>query len=102
MASLWQDGGRAGWIAVLTWWTFTFVWMGTTKGWGVMLPTLQHQLGADTWLLGWISSTVVGVSGIIGERFTPVRVFVSTSPVHNQETDGSRDWGLGVGNYDGG
>ena len=61
-----RDGGTAGRIAVLTFWTDCFVWVGIVKGLGVMLPTLQTQFETKTWIIGWMIATTVGVSGLTG------------------------------------
>ena len=64
------DGGRRGWIAVLTLWTSNAIWVGITKGLGIMLPTLRHQLDTQTWIIGWITSMVVVMTGVMGKYFT--------------------------------
>ena len=58
--------GRAGWIAVLTLWVRAVVWMWILKGIGIMLPTIQEQFDSTTWVMGWISSLFIVVSGFIG------------------------------------
>ena len=60
------DGGWPGWAAVLAMWARTFAWMGIVKGVGVMLPTLQQQFDTETWIIGWITSMLFTVSGLIG------------------------------------
>ncbi|XP_038078412.1 monocarboxylate transporter 12-like [Patiria miniata] len=60
-----SDGGFQGWIAVLTLLVRNMIWIGITKGLGVMLPTLQDQLASDTWVFGWIVAMVIAVSGVI-------------------------------------
>ena len=61
------DGGRPGWIAVLTLWTKNLMWSGITKGLGIMLLTLQVQLTSQTWIIGWIASMTVAVGGLVGK-----------------------------------
>ena len=58
------DGGRAGWILVLTWWLTAVIWITIGKGLGIMLPTLQQQLDADTWIMGWTVSMSIAASGL--------------------------------------
>ncbi|XP_038066813.1 monocarboxylate transporter 12-like [Patiria miniata] len=60
------DGGKVAWIAGLALWTRNFMWPGVLKGLGIMLPTIQDQLGAATWTMGWISSLITVVAGISG------------------------------------
>ena len=60
------DGGRRGWIAVLAMFARNMVWVGVSKGLGVMLPTLQVQFASETWILGWITAMVFAMCGVIG------------------------------------
>ncbi|XP_038055875.1 monocarboxylate transporter 12-like [Patiria miniata] len=59
------DGGLMGWIAVLAWWTNNFMWVGITKGLGIMLPTLKQQLVSQTWIIGWIVALVIAMFGFV-------------------------------------
>ncbi|XP_038053897.1 monocarboxylate transporter 12-like [Patiria miniata] len=47
-----------GWYAVLCLFVSNVLWMWLIKGLGVMLPTLQQQFAAQTWLVGWMISIV--------------------------------------------
>ena len=66
------DGGRPGWIAVLALWSINFVWVGVTKGLGMMLPIVQDQLNTQTWIIGWITAAVVATGGLVC-KFTTLR-----------------------------
>ncbi|XP_022098073.1 monocarboxylate transporter 12-like [Acanthaster planci] len=63
-ASVMADGGVTGWIAVLTLFTLNMSGIGVTKGFGVLLLTLQDQLASATWILGWIAAMAIATSGI--------------------------------------
>ena len=60
-----QDGGRPGWVAVLVLFITGLFWSGVTKGFGIMLPTVQEQLDTQTWTVGWIASAVAAASGLV-------------------------------------
>ena len=64
--ALTKAGRWAERIAVLTFWTDCFVWVGIVEGLGVMLPTLQTQFETKTWIIGWMIAMTIGVSGLTG------------------------------------
>ena len=64
--ALTKAGRWAERIAVLTFWTDCFVWVGIVEGLGVMLPTLQTQFETKTWIIGWMIAMVMGMSGFTG------------------------------------
>ncbi|XP_038044230.1 monocarboxylate transporter 11-like [Patiria miniata] len=59
------DRAQAGWVAVLTMWTRGVIRVAMLKGLGMMLPTLQDQFGTTTWAIGWMTSLIVAVGGLV-------------------------------------
>ena len=58
IAKAFKDGGRNGWLAVMGLFSTWMVWIGLIKGLAVMLPTLQEQFNASTWLVGWMIAII--------------------------------------------
>ncbi|XP_038056042.1 monocarboxylate transporter 11-like [Patiria miniata] len=58
-------GHRGGWVSLLTMWTRGVTRMAILKGLGMMLPTLQDQFGTTTWVIGWMTSLMIGMGGLV-------------------------------------
>ena len=54
VVKIFKDGGRIGWLGVTGLFSVWVVWIGMIKGLALMLPTLQEQFNASTWLVGWM------------------------------------------------
>ena len=53
-------------MAVLALLVRKMIWVGVTKGLGVLLPILRVHLASETWLLGWIMAMLISMCGVIG------------------------------------
>ncbi|XP_038044229.1 monocarboxylate transporter 12-like [Patiria miniata] len=60
-----DEASSMGWVAVLTMWTRGVIRVAMLKGLGMMLPTLQDQFGTTTWAIGWMTSLIVAVGGLV-------------------------------------
>ncbi|XP_022092948.1 monocarboxylate transporter 12-like [Acanthaster planci] len=72
---------NAGWYAVLCVHIDWLLWTGLLKGLGVMLPTLQEQFKADTWMIGGLIATITAVGSVAGLLSRPLDVLFGTSIV---------------------
>ncbi|XP_038065005.1 monocarboxylate transporter 12-like [Patiria miniata] len=70
-----------GWFAVLCLFASYFLWVLLIKGLGVMLPTLQEQFAAQTWLVGWMVSIITAVICVTGLLARPLEVIFGTRTV---------------------
>ena len=61
-----KEGGYVGCIAVLGAFADWMTWIAMTKSLAVMLPTLQEQFGASTWLVGWMIAIIDGTVDLAG------------------------------------
>ncbi|XP_071801073.1 monocarboxylate transporter 12-like [Asterias amurensis] len=68
-----KDGGLLGWFAVLCLSASWIAWIELIKGLAVMLPTLQEQFDASTWLVGWMIAIIDASSSISGLFASPLR-----------------------------
>ncbi|XP_038073901.1 monocarboxylate transporter 13-like [Patiria miniata] len=70
------QAGRShqGWYAVLCLFVSYVLWVWLIKGLGVMLPTLQEQFAAQTWLVGWMLSIITAVICVTGLLARPLEV----------------------------
>ncbi|XP_033646638.1 monocarboxylate transporter 12-like [Asterias rubens] len=66
-----KEGGYVGCIAVLGAFADWMTWIAMTKSLAVMLPTLQEQFGASTWLVGWMIAIIDGTVDLAGP-FAPI------------------------------
>ena len=66
-----KEGGYLGCIGVLAMFSTWMTWVALSKSLAVMLPTLQDQFGASTWLVGWIVAMVDGSVDLAGKSLTP-------------------------------
>ncbi|XP_022093082.1 monocarboxylate transporter 12-like [Acanthaster planci] len=57
---------HAGWYAALCVHVDWLLWTGLLKSLGVMLPTLQEQFTADTWMIGGLIATITAVGSFAG------------------------------------
>ncbi|XP_038045110.1 monocarboxylate transporter 12-like [Patiria miniata] len=70
-----------GWYAVLCLFVSYVLWLWLIKGLGVMLPTLQEQFAAQTWLVGWMLSIVTALICVTGLFARPLEVIFGTRTV---------------------
>ncbi|XP_071801352.1 monocarboxylate transporter 12-like [Asterias amurensis] len=68
-----KDGGLLGWCAVLGLFSSWIAWIGLIKGLAVMLPTLQEQFDASTWLVGWMIAIIDASMQISALFASPLR-----------------------------
>ncbi|XP_033636135.1 monocarboxylate transporter 12-like [Asterias rubens] len=68
-----KDGGLLGWFAVLGLFSSWIAWIGLIKGLAVMLPTLQEQFNASTWLVGWMIAIIDASMQISALFASPLR-----------------------------
>ncbi|XP_033635536.1 monocarboxylate transporter 11-like [Asterias rubens] len=73
IAKAFKDGGRNGWLAVMGLFSTWMVWIGLIKGLAVMLPTLQEQFNASTWLVGWMIAIIDASIECSGICASPLR-----------------------------
>ncbi|XP_022104124.1 monocarboxylate transporter 12-like [Acanthaster planci] len=79
MGAQWGSGcGNKGWYAVLCVHVDWLLWTGLLKGLGVLLPTLQEQFTADTWMIGGLIATVTGAGSFAGPLSRPLEVLFGT------------------------
>ncbi|XP_022104111.1 monocarboxylate transporter 12-like [Acanthaster planci] len=70
--------GNAGWCAVLCVHVDWLLWTGLLKGLGVLLPTLQEQFKADTWMIGGLIATITGAGSLAGPLSRLLEVLFGT------------------------
>ncbi|XP_038054380.1 monocarboxylate transporter 12-like isoform X1 [Patiria miniata] len=70
-----------GWYAVLCFFVSFVLWSWVLKALGVMLPTLQEQFVAQTWLVGWMIAIINAVSCVTGLLATPLEAMFGTRTV---------------------
>ena len=68
-----KEGENIGCIAVFGMFTINMIWNGVIKSLAVMLPTLQEQFGASTWLVGWMIALIDGTCDLAGTSALPCR-----------------------------
>ncbi len=77
-----KEGGRSGWIAVFSLWMQAFIWTGSFKGLGLMLPILQQQFNTNAAIIGWMVGMIGAMIGFVGKFPPPNSV---TSPrIHSK------------------
>ncbi|XP_038075503.1 monocarboxylate transporter 12-like [Patiria miniata] len=72
---------RQGWCAVFCLFVSWLLWSVILKSLGVMLPTLQEQFAAQTWLIGWMISIINGVIYVSGLFAKPLEVMFGARTV---------------------
>ncbi len=70
-----RDGGLHGWFAALGLFSSWMVWMSLIKGLAVMLPALQEQFNASTWLVGWMIAIVDASVEFSGKIFNNINMY---------------------------
>ena len=61
-----EYSGVYRWFAVLAAWMCWFSWDGMLQTLSILLPSLRTQLCTQTWILGWIATTVDAACDIAG------------------------------------
>ncbi|XP_022104112.1 monocarboxylate transporter 11-like [Acanthaster planci] len=69
---------NAGWYAVLCLHVNWLLLTGLLKGLGVLLPTLQEQFTADTWVIGGLIATITGAGSFAGPLSKPLEMLFGT------------------------
>ncbi|XP_022104082.1 monocarboxylate transporter 12-like [Acanthaster planci] len=69
---------QVGWFAVLCVHVEWLLWAGLIKSLGVLLPTLQEQLTADTWMIGGLIATITGAGSFAAPLSRPLEVLCGT------------------------